>query len=272
MKILKAIFNFYIESSIHVALAICALAGVTVLTFDLVFEWPVFAFIFLASITGYNFVKYAGKAKLHHRSLTHQLRAIQIFSLVCFLLLIYVTFLQSIDLLITTSVLGVFTFFYAVPFLPNQKNLRSLKSLKIFIIALVWAGTTLWLPIVHQHSLFSMNVALETFSYFIFVLALILPFEIRDLKFDYAELGTFPQRFGISKTKIFGYVLLLVFIIVSFLIPLTTIYESLIRLGVALLIGVFLWFSSRDQPNFYTAFWVEAVPVFWFLGLWLVQA
>lgn len=265
MKILRIIFRFYIESSIHVALAICALAGVSVFTFDLKWDWHVFTFLFFASVTGYNFVKYAGQAKLHHRSLTHQLKSIQIFSLFCFLGLIYVSLLQTKLFMETSALLGVFTFLYAVPFLPNQKNLRSLKSLKIFIIALVWAGATLWLPLVDQKPVFSIPVLYKTLSYFVFVLALILPFEIRDLKYDQPELGTLPQRFGIPKTKTFGYTLLVVYIILNLLNPYNTQTAIVSSCLIALLVGVFIYFSHKNQSDYYAAFWVEAVPIFWII-------
>lgn len=271
MKALKALFEFYIDSSIHVALAICALAGVTVLSYDLDWDWPVFGFIFLASITGYNFVKYAGMAKLHHRSLTNQLKSIQLFSLVCFLGLIYLTTLQSWRFIIATASLGLFTFFYAVPFSPNRKNLRNLKSLKVFVIAFVWAGATLWLPLVDQRPLFSVDVLLKTLSYAVFVLALILPFEIRDLNFDSSKLGTLPQRLGIAKTKRLGYVLLVVFIFLTILAPSSTLSTILTDGGIALLVGVFIAFSSKGQADHYASFWVEAVPMIWFLIHLLLQ-
>lgn len=269
MPILKAIFRFYIESSIHVSLAICALAGVSVKLYGLQLQWPVFFFLFTASITGYNFVKYAGVAKLHHRSLTNQLKTIQIFSLICFALLIYAAYLQSLRFIITTGILGLCTLCYAVPFLPSHKNLRSLKTLKIFVIGFVWAGTTLWLPLTDQRNLFAFDIFLNTISYFIFVLALILPFEIRDLQFDDPELGTLPQRFGVTRTKQIGYGLLLLFILLTLVNPSLSLTGQLISCGIAVLVGVFTFFTHKKQSIYYTAFWVEAVPIYWFGLIWL---
>lgn len=267
----KRLFRFYIDSSIHVALAICALAAVTILTYDLAWHWSVFAFLFSASITGYNFAKYAGQARFHHRSLTNQLKSIQIFSLLAFVVLIYTAILQSLPFLLTNLVLGLLTLFYAVPVLPNQKNLRSLTSLKVFIIAFVWAGAALWLPLVDQQSLFKVDVFWKTLIYFVFVLALILPFEIRDLHFDEPNLGTIPQRIGIRKTKIFGYSLLLIFIILHLLEPLATLQVILTSLGIAGLTGVLIYFSSTDQSPNYASFWVESLPILWFVSLALLK-
>src|SRR5699024_7709487 len=240
-------------------------------TYKTDWEWTTFAFIFFASITGYNFVKYAGQAKLHHRSLTNQLKTIQIFSLFCFLGLVYFFFRQIANFIWTILVLGGFTFFYAVPFLPHKKNLRRLKGLKIFIIALVWTGATLWLPLVNHYPLFSLPVILGSLSYFFFVLALILPFEIRDVIYDDAELGTLPQRFGVDTTKKTGYVFLLIFVILTLLNTGLEIPEMLIRFTVALATGVFIFFSEKSQNRYYAAFWVEAVPILWFGLSWIAN-
>ena len=85
MQVLKRLFDFYINSSIHVALAVCGLVWVTLLNFNVGADLDFLYFIFFATVTGYNFVKYFGLAKFHHRSLASWLKYIQIFSFLCFL-------------------------------------------------------------------------------------------------------------------------------------------------------------------------------------------
>ena len=89
MTFLKKILNFYINASIHVSLAVYSLVRVTELYFNLPYNEALDYFIFYGTITGYNFVKYADVAKLHHRSLTRNLKLIQIFSFICFGLTIF---------------------------------------------------------------------------------------------------------------------------------------------------------------------------------------
>ncbi len=72
MKILTAILNFYLQSSIHVALAVTSLAVISVIQIGFVPEPLVLIFIFLGTIVGYNFVKYAGVSNLHNLSLKRQ--------------------------------------------------------------------------------------------------------------------------------------------------------------------------------------------------------
>ena len=125
MKFLKAIFAFYINSSIHVALAVVALLAITVLEYNLKVPQALWLFVFLGAITGYNFVKYAKVAGLHHRSLTNSLKTIQVFSAVCFVILGIITFQVSLYTLLITAGFGLLTFLYAVPFIKNKNRKES---------------------------------------------------------------------------------------------------------------------------------------------------
>jgi len=269
MRLWKSIFNFYIQSSIHVALAICALTAITVLSYDLPWDFWRFVFIFSASITGYNFAKFAGKAGLYHRSLAWNLKEIQVFSFFCFLLLIFAAFKQSFLFLMINSVLALLTVFYSIPFFKKPHGLRQLSGLKIFIIAAVWSGATLWLPLANNKQLLSWDVLDRTLSYFVFVLALILPFEIRDLKYDNSNLGTFPQRFGIANTRVFGYLLLMIFVVLNYFLPSVNSHQFIISVVIALLTMVLIRFANTSNVNYYASFWVESVPIIWFALLWL---
>ena len=111
MKLLKRVFAFYINASIHVALAVLSLLAITVLEYHLVIPIELWLFVFLGALTGYNFVKYAKVAGLHHRSLTQSLKAIQIFSGICFVFLAFIAFKLSIQTLMITAAFGLATFF-----------------------------------------------------------------------------------------------------------------------------------------------------------------
>src|SRR5690606_28184293 len=125
MKFLKEVFAFYINSSIHVALAVVALMAITVLDYELKVTYVFWSFVFFGSLTGYNFVKYAEIAGLNNRSLTNSLKTIQVFSAVCFVALGIITFQLSLRTLMIAAGFGLLSFFYAVPFFKN-KNLRKI--------------------------------------------------------------------------------------------------------------------------------------------------
>lgn len=262
MSLLKKIIHFYVNSSIHVALAITALSVISFLKFNISIDYSILAFIFFSSITGYNFVKYAGIAKLHHQSLTKNLQLIQVFSFCCFVILLYLASLQTQKVLWATSVLGILTFFYAVPFFPNKTNLRSLRSFKIFVIALVWAGATVFLPLVNSVFILAQEVLLIFLQRFLFVIALTIPFEIRDVLFDHANLGTLPQRTSVKWTKRIGYLLIAFFLGVAFLVE-NSFMNIIPELLVGIIAAIYIFKASKKQGLYFSAFWVEGIPLLW---------
>jgi len=273
MDILKRIFNFYLNSSIHVAISVYALTWVTLIQFGVDYDKNSLYFVFYASITGYNFVKYFGVAKFHHRSLANWLKAIQIFSLVAFLALCYYASQLQIKTLILIGILGLITFLYAIPLLPQKyfidehKNLRQINGLKIYVIGLVWSFTTVVLPLVNNEVSLGFDVIIIGIQRFIFVIVLMLPFEIRDLNYDNLKLGTVPQRIGIKKTKIIGVLLLMVFMMLEFFkdeLTSNAVVSTLLIMFVTLL---FVIFSNKNQSKYYSAFWVESLPVVWLIIL-----
>jgi len=271
MSRLKRIFDFYINSSIHVALAVYAMSWLTLLQFDLVYDKHVLYFVFFATITGYNFVKYFGLAKLYHRSLARWLKVIQVFSMLCFAALCFYAYKLNLQTLISVGIFGLATFLYAVPVLPKkifldkQHNLRSISGLKIYIIALVWTGVTVFLPLINANYAISDDVILTALQRFLFVIVLMFPFEIRDLNYDSLKLATVPQQIGMKRTKLIGVVLLLFYFLLEFLKD--DINNSrIIILGVVTLITMlFLAFSNTKRPMFYSSFFVEAIPIVWLL-------
>lgn len=273
MALLKQIFNFYIDSSIHVALAVFALSWVTLLEFGIPYDRAVLYFIFFASITGYNFVKYFGLARFHHRSLTNWLKLIQVFSLMCFIGMCYFALKLELISLVVILGFGVVTFLYAIPFLPNKilydkhKNLRNVSGLKVYIIALVWAGVTVVLPLLNNHVPLDTNVVVTGFQRFVFVTVLMFPFEIRDLNYDSLKLATIPQQIGIKNTKMVGVLLLMLFFLLEFLKPQLNVEHTVSLLITMFVTLMFLIFANRNQGRYYSSFWVEGIPLVWLLLL-----
>lgn len=273
MRRFRSILDFYIDSSIHVALAVCAMSCITLIQFEVSIDFDVLIFTLLASITGYNFVKFFGIAKFHHRRLTSRLRSIQIFSLLVFLIMIFFFFRLQTITMVYVGAFGLVTFLYAIPILPQrlfidkQKNLRSISGLKIYIIALVWTGVTVLLPLINNHMELSGDVWITSLQRFLVVVVLMLPFEIRDLNFDSLKLSTVPQKIGVTGTKILGLLLLVIVISLEFLV--TRSYQhSLWIHGIFMLLPAgFLLLSFQRQSKYYTAFWVEAIPLIWVLSL-----
>ena len=271
MNWLKSVFNFYIYSSIHVALAVFSMTYVSLLEFSLPTDWSLLFFVFFSTITGYNFVKFYGIAKFHHRSLSVWLRITQVFSLVCFLLMIFFATQLELKTLFYIGGFAVVTFLYAIPFLPNRffmdrkRNLRNIGGLKVYVIGLVWGGVTVLLPILDSNETFDMDVWITAMQRFALVMMLMLPFEIRDLRYDSLKLATIPQKIGVKNTKIIGFLLGMVFLLLEFLKNELSLKIIVLTFAVTLITLIFIVFSNKSRSDYYSAFWVESVPILWLI-------
>lgn len=268
METLKKAFQFYISGSIHVALAVCALVQLTFVKYGYDEGYDYILFLFFGSIVAYNFVKYSKVANLYHSRLTKSMRGIQVLTGASLLAFIVVGFQIAPDTLLLILPFLLLTIVYAIPIFPNTKNLRSIGGIKIFIIAAVWSGMTVYVPIIHAKAVFSLDFVIETIQRFIFIVVMMLPFEIRDLQFDDKSLETVPQAIGITRTKVFGSILLVIFLLFTVVKEELASIEILSTIGITTISLFFLWGTERRQSEYYCSFWVESIPMVW-LGIYI---
>lgn len=267
MKFVKQLFDFYIDASVHVAFAVLALLEVTFILLNIPSGIHLDVFVFFGTISAYNFVKFGVEAEKYILVATRYHKNIQFFSIVALLLAVYTAFYLSKEALFFLIIMGFLTGLYAVPVLPHAKNLRNLGGIKIFIVALVWAGTTVLLPVYEINGAISWDILIETIQRFLLVLILLVPFEIRDLAYDSPTLKTMPQRFGVSTTRIIGSFGTVLFFVLTFLKddlkPLELIGKGILFLT----LGFAMLFTEKNQQRYFASFWVEAIPIFWWVVL-----
>ncbi len=195
------------------------------------------------------------------------MKGIQVLTFMSSLLFICLAFRFSIEVLLFLIPLVALTIFYIVPIIPNKSNLRSVAGVKIFIIGLMWAGTTVMVPVAFAKGSFNLDFWIELVQRFLFIIVMMLPFEIRDLQYDEAALETVPQKIGVTKTKVFGSVLLVVFLLLTAtkggLLPSVEVLSTILVTTISLL---FLWGTEKKQTEYYCSFWVESIPIMW-LGI-----
>lgn len=269
MGLFKRILDFYIQSSLHVALAVFAFIRITELLFYIQPNDYMAGFGFFGTVVGYNFVKYDALARSGKPKMSNRLKLFIAVSFVsflgaayCFLHLKWITQIVSALCLLVTA-------FYTLPFFPNRRNARSWSGLKIYIVALCWVGVTVALPVVDAGIAFTSDFYLVSVKRFILVVVLLFIFEIIDLAWDDPHLRTVPQQIGVKNTKRLGVALLLLF----FFLELFQLTESIPRfLGNVIVIittSGFLYFANEKRSRYYSTFWAESIPILMWLA-WLV--
>lgn len=124
----------------------------------------------------------------------------------------------STDTQVTLLVLGLISTTYALP-VPLSKTyrirLRDIGVLKPFILAGVWAFATALLPIMEGGGIAPLSsLALLIFAKrFLFMAAICIPFDIKDMEFDRITMRypTLPIVIGVKATRILALFFLLLF-------------------------------------------------------------
>ena len=250
----------------------CALVQVTFMKFGVSGQHYFLLFSFLGAITAYNFVKYSKVSKLYHRRLTKSMKGIRILTIISCILFIYFTKEVSIETLIYMLPFNLLTVLYVAPVFPNKKNLRSLAGIKIFIVGVVWSGMTVLVPLVHIKGNLNFDFLIEMIQRFLFIVVMMLPFEVRDLQYDDAALETIPQKIGVTRTKVFGSILLVIFLLLTVLkTDMLSSVEILSTIGITIVSLLFLWGTEKKQSEYYCSFWVESIPIMWLITMAVLQ-
>jgi len=269
MRWIKQTFNFYLDASIHVAFAVTSLYFVTIKIIEGSTNWYLAGFLFFGTIVCYNFIKFGVEAEKYLIVVNPYHKLIQAFSFLAFTFATYFFFQLESEVWVIIFALIAVSALYAIPLLPKLKNLRSLGGLKTFLVALVWMGCTVLLPVYDNQLLVSWDIWVLMIQRFLLVLILLLPFEIRDMKYDKPELRTLPQRIGVEKTKVLGYVLTLIYFLLSFLKDEISIVDLLPKVLLCAVLIFALKFTKKKQHSYFSSFWVELIPVI-FLGVILL--
>ncbi len=271
MQWLNRLFKFYLDASIHVALALMSLVLVTFIYFGLDINWEVSLFLFLTTIASYNFIKYGVEAEKYIIVSNKYHRVIQVFSFLAMIPALYLALSINLQVWLLLGILTVLVVLYAIPILPKEKTFRTWGMVKVMIVALVWAGITVVLPILSVDAPLDFDVWIETAQRFLFVLVLMIPFEIRDLEFDKPNLGTLPQKMGIRRTKQLGYLIVFIALILTYFkddIYQAEPFQKSIIFGILILLVAY---SEVSRKPVYSAFWVEGLPILWAAFVFLTR-
>lgn len=171
---------------------------------------------------------------------------------------------------------GIFALAYAFPVkLPGMRTIsfREIPFVKIFLVAWVWATFTVGLPVVQQSgiiTIFEWKNFLLFFSRAVFIFAITIPFDIRDLAYDADKsVATIPSRFGIEKSKYFSLFMLFLFSVITFFRFHSGFcsYTELAALVLsAIITAILVMMINKDRKELFYSFWMEsAMLVQWLL-------
>jgi len=285
-KLFQQVFDFLLFSNIFMAL--CAMAQGMV-TFYLIEAKPVVSVIWLlftSTLGIYNFSIILTKPKHPEQSEYRRVRwffahyrLMVTVTIVCMLSLIPLFFLMSIESRILLVFLSIISFSYSIPLfaINDQKfGLRNIPGLKQFLISLVWTMSTVLLPILEAQHFHLTTVSMRDTTIliakrFLFIAALTVPFDIRDLFQDQQSgLKTVPVLWGEKNAYLFCQALLAGAIVLLFIFRNNGFNPNFFALTSTILLAGWLIFKSKWEKNeYYYFFYMDGVLILQYLMLLL---
>lgn len=267
-------------------MALCAVAQALV-TFHLIGSKPaytVIALLFTSTIGIYNFCILVAKPEqpqnsqyLRVRWFFEHNRLMVTITIVCILSLLPLFFLISTESRLLLIFLGVISFCYSIPLFAfgDQKfGLRNIPGLKPFLITLVWTMSTVLFPILEAQDLHLTTISLHDTTLliakrFLFIGALTVPFDIRDL-FEDRKLGlkTIPVMIGEKNAYLFCQVMLGGYIVLLFFFKNNGFSLDFWALTITAVLAGWLIFKSKWEKNeYYYFFYMDGVLILQYVFL-----
>jgi 4-hydroxybenzoate polyprenyltransferase len=245
-------------------------------------------FIFFATFFEYNLHTFSGRFSpwqpleiLKHLFSTKVKRWLRNCVIIGFLGSVISIFFLDLRVFSAMALLAIFTLAYSLPIVKKKEKfirLRELTYLKIFIVAFVWSFVTVIVPILDFNDKVSFTeVFIIFFRRFLFIYAITIPFEIRDMERE-RIIGniSLPMIYGVKAIKIIGLVFIAVFILLcgvhekyfAFLVAgRQNIFFPLALSGIAA--ALLIVFASNQKSKWYFKFWTDGTMMMQFILLLL---
>jgi 4-hydroxybenzoate polyprenyltransferase len=281
-KLLKPAFDFLLFSNVFMSL--CAVAQ-GLLTFYLIGSkpvYPVLGLLFTSTLGIYNFCILISKPKNPERSPYRRVRwffshyrLMVTFTIVSLLSLIPLFFLITTGSKILLIFLAILSFCYGLPLftIGDQKfGLRNIPGLKLFMITLVWTMSCVLLPILesqpmHLETISMRDITILIAKRFLFIGALAIPFDIRDLFEDkQSGLKTIAVAWGEKNAYLFCQFLLAGYVVLLFLFRNNGFTTDFWALTLSVILTGWLIFKSKWEKNeYYYFFYLDGVLILQYL-------
>lgn len=273
--------DFVLFSNIFIACCAMAQVGLTYLLLNTPIDYPTVIFTGCGTLFLYNFSMIMAKpanplASPHRRVhwIYSHYRLVLFLSVLSIVAMIPLAFRFSLPTLILLAFTGLIAISYNRPLFRSLSNLRNLPGAKLFIISVVWTLSCVCVPIVELGARGYAVPWTDTFllatKRFMFITAITIPFDIRDLFQDKKyNLKTLPVLLGGKKSLLFCQSLLIMYIAILLIFVDQISSDTIALISVTLLTG-WLIFKSKWKKNEYFYFlFLDGTLILQFLSVFI---
>lgn len=227
------------ETNLFISFAAAACTLATYAFHDAIPDYNLVAFIFFATLLIYNLQRRFGDYNHSGRFYKTKTILMVLATLGLIPFAIHLTYIELVGL----AIAGGVSIGYAVPCIPikgKRYAIRQVPYMKLWVIVLAWILSTTVVPLIEIIDLNSVDDRISTVLFALqqgaFIVALTVPFDVRDLDSDYPYQRTLPMVFGITSSIRFAQnamVAAFIFAFFNYLIGFFAFPQMLAQLGIS---------------------------------------
>ncbi|MCB9274669.1 MAG: hypothetical protein H6564_11565 [Lewinellaceae bacterium] len=281
MRYVLAFINLLLYSNLWIACAAVAMAAQTqFLLTGKVQPTPLLAFIFFATLSLYAMHRVIGLEKVrpfqsHGRYLliSRFRQPIAWYAVIAAAGAAFFFFQLPFSLQVAAVLPSLISLAYVLPFFRGRR-LRDLNYIKIFLIAIAWSWITVYLPALELGLSRNIPMMAMVLERALFVFALTLPFDIRDLEVDrFTGVRTLPSMLGARAVKWLAFATLLAMMALAGLNYHIDVYNTGQFLGLALSAAITFALTTvagRMQHDYFYTGLLDGMMIVQFVLVWVL--
>lgn len=262
--------DFILFGNIYVALGTVCLVQSSVIQLqytDHLYSYSLL--VFFATLFVYNFQRIFYKSStvnnissIRRKWILKNKATIKLLTVIGFIGVAATFFLNDYMILFYLSPLLILSLLYFLPFSKLRKN----PFFKLLTLAIAWTVVTVLIPILLYNSeTVTKNNLLLIFSRFCFMMAICIPFDIRDLEIDKADsISTLPLLIGenIARWLALGFMLAYSFLMIpEYTLGIINLKMFLVLLVSSLVSGAMVLMSNSKRSEYYYTAGIDGTMV-----------
>ena len=241
-------------------------------------------FIFFSSLISYNICRLFSERRLKEVEVQYRIewvsenrRSLTYSTIVFICLTLYFFLFLTINSMLLVALISFLSILYAIQLkLPIINiDIRRIPYLKILIITFCWLSVCVGIPFFEilnetgKANLIFKQVVFHSVELFCFLLAITLPFDIRDYDIDKKDgIKTFPHLIGKRRTIIILVLLMLMYLVLIYLHNIYVIgvdsfsvdvYEFIFHIAYSLLIILLGYMSLKERSEYFHLIYIDGV-------------
>ena len=265
---MSRIIQFCINTNIFVAFAALSLYKVTEIIFCFQ-DKKIALFVFFSTLLAYNYMRInllmentINSSRSTWLQKNKDLYAYILFiSSVFVLLYIYLMGLYFFKLIIPVALISLL-YPWSLKISGQVYSIRSVPFLKIFLIGSTWSYVTFLLPLLYHGIEINYLVLDFLLQRFLFIIAISIPFDIRDISVDHIK--TIPNTIGVYQSKLFAWFCLFIIDILLIIDLINNVISTPYFVALFLCIEItslILYFTNRNNSVIFYGIFVEGLSI-----------